>query len=145
MLALALNHDYSILITGDTKGFLYLWNIENSKPSRHNSKFCLPRLLRAWRCHDMAISSCQYIKETDEHITDKQLIVTTSMDWSCRLWNLDGAYIGAFGQEQKWNLANHFTHQSLINLDQDSTLLSISSMKLESETTEVSFICLFLT
>jgi hypothetical protein len=122
ILALALNDDNSLLIAGDTLGYIYLWNIDDSKPSP-DSKFSKPTLLNTWRVHDTAVLSCQYIKESDGSIAKSELIVTTSTDWASRVWTIDGAYVGAFGQEFKWNLNDSNTYQSLINLDDASSTI----------------------
>jgi hypothetical protein len=119
VLALTFNDDNSLLIAGDTLGYIYIWNIDQSKPipNNENAKFVKPVLLNTWRVHDTAVMCCQYIKETDSSITSNELIVTASTDWACRVWTLDGAYVGAFGQELKWNLNDLNTFQSLVNFN----------------------------
>ena len=114
--ALALNHDNTVLITGDTKGFIYLWNIEHVSKAP-NKGFVEPTLMNAWRCHDNEMFSCQYIKETDRLVMRTELIVTTSADWTCRVWTLEGGYVGAFGQELKWNLNDADSYESMASLE----------------------------
>jgi hypothetical protein len=130
---MSLNRDNKKLITCDTKGFLYLWDISKSVPYASNSSknsYRNPLLLNAWRCHDTAILSCVYINEKDTHVTNKELIATTSSDWCCRLWTIDGAIIGAFGQESKWNLNDIMSYQSLFNIENDlEKLIDLESLQ----------------
>lgn len=111
--ALTSNFNDTVLIVGDTKGFIYLWDISKSKPSIE--KFSAPNCLKSWRCHDSTIVSCEYISSSSG-IFNGELLITASTDWCCRIWTVEGIYIGSFGQETKWNLADSNSFQSLVNL-----------------------------
>jgi WD40 repeat protein len=116
-MTMCLNEDNSLLIVGDTMGYVYVWNIAKSKPTSSSGEFQEPVLVNAWHAHDNAIVCCQHIRERDSSVCNSELVVTTSTDWTCRLWRMDGAYVGAFGQENKWNLNEPHTYQSLVNLE----------------------------
>lgn len=82
------------------------------------SKFQPPKLLYAWRSHDSAIVSCEFIANSDGAFNN-DLICTASTDFCCRLWTIAGAYIGVFGQEAKWNLRLPRTFHSIIEAQAD--------------------------
>ncbi|CAF1039524.1 unnamed protein product, partial [Brachionus calyciflorus] len=109
--SLTTNKEETILISGDTKGFLYLWDISKTKNSKDQKTFEKPECLKTWRCHDSTIVSCQYIPSFLEGL-ENDLIVTASSDWCCRVWTENGDYIGSFGQEKKWKLTNQKTYVS---------------------------------
>lgn len=108
----------NILISGDTKGFIYIWNIEKYKIYSSTDCEDTPVCLKSWRAHDNAVESCEYIPSSNG-VYDGELLITASSDWCCRLWTLEGVYIGAFGQELKWNLNDPKTFQSFINKDSE--------------------------
>ncbi len=109
VLALTTDYNNNVIISCDTKGYIYIWDI------RKREYFDNPELLNSWRCHDSTITSCQYISNYD-YSFDSELISTSSIDFCCRLWTIDGIYIGTFGQEFKWNLKNPKTfHSHIIN------------------------------
>jgi hypothetical protein len=73
-----------------------------------------PKCIRAWRCHDSAITSIIYISNLTEGMGE--FIITCSTDWCCRVWQIDGAYVGVFGQDFKWDLNESNTFQSTVIL-----------------------------
>lgn len=113
ILALDANQDNSLLITGDSKGFLYVWDIYDlASAMAFEIDFVTPRCQKAWRAHDSIITSIKYAKSK---IGD--LAITASVDWCCRLWTLNGSYIGSFGQEGKWNLDRTSTFHYAVSED----------------------------
>ena len=78
-------------------------------------KSCLdessPQCLNSWRAHDSTITSIEYIGDSDG-TCNGQLLLTASTDCCCRLWTLNGMYIGVFGQNNRWNLNNSKIFQS---------------------------------
>ena len=74
-----------------------------------------PKCINAWRCHDSAITSILYLTNIMENITG-EFLVTCSTDWCCRVWKMDGSYIGVFGQDFKWDLNQSDTYQSAVSL-----------------------------
>lgn len=104
-MSLATNSDESILITGDTIGFITLWDIEK------NILDSEVKCLKTWKCHDSAIVSIKFIQKLDYEM-NSDLLITASNDWCCRVWTLAGDYIGSFGQETRWNLTDEKTFAS---------------------------------
>ncbi|XP_038067567.1 WD repeat-containing protein on Y chromosome-like isoform X2 [Patiria miniata] len=107
VLAMTTNHDDSMLITGDTMGHVYVWDV---------GKYCLdptgkeetrrPPLIHTWRAHDLAVVSVEFIREAYSYF-----VLTASTDWTARLWTMEGHYVGTFGQSKKWNLRNPDTYE----------------------------------
>ncbi len=91
----------SQLITGNSLGYIQMWNI---------SKYCIqiptsqkpiqipPEITIAWQAHSSSIVSIDLVEE-------KCLLITASTDRSIRMWALNGRYIGTFGEKLPWNLA----------------------------------------
>ena len=117
ILAMSTDANNNVIIACDTKGFIYIWDIRK-RDAWLNGTFNKPQLLNSWRCHDSAVTSCEYISNA-ERAFSSELICTASTDYCCRLWTIDGVYVGVFGQEDKWNLKNSKTFQShyINNLD----------------------------
>ncbi|XP_022084992.1 WD repeat-containing protein on Y chromosome-like [Acanthaster planci] len=107
VLAMTTNHDDSLLITGDTIGHVYVWDV---------SQYCLeqtgkeetqrPPMMKTWHAHDSAVVSVEYIKEAYG-----SFVLTASSDCTARLWTIEGHYVGTFGQSKKWNLRNPSTYE----------------------------------
>ncbi len=98
-----------ILISGDTLGFVYVWDIEIfglGKASEHS-----PACINSWRAHDSTVIAIEYIGHKSGGIYSGNLILTASTDKSCRLWTENGDYVGVFGQEAKWSLRKAYTFQ----------------------------------
>ncbi|XP_071797033.1 cilia- and flagella-associated protein 337-like isoform X1 [Asterias amurensis] len=106
VLAMATNQDDSSLITGDTMGHVYVWNIADycllPTAQQETSR---PALVHTWRAHDLALVSIEYIPQEYG-----SFVLTASTDQTARLWTSDGHYVGTFGQSKKWNLRNPETY-----------------------------------
>uniref|UniRef100_A0A4W4HR41 WD repeat-containing protein on Y chromosome n=1 Tax=Electrophorus electricus TaxID=8005 RepID=A0A4W4HR41_ELEEL len=103
-----------MLLTGDRKGYITLWDIKGYCCSSHGerdtaqasllnsalwfsaaSRFetagaCLwppPPLLSTWRGHLRAVTSLEYVERF-------RLIVTASLDRNVRVWTIEGCYVG---------------------------------------------------
>lgn len=72
------------------------YNEENLK-NEFISYISYPLLLRYFRAHSKCITDIQYID-------DRELIITSSVDYNVRLFTLTGSYVGIFGQETQWNI-----------------------------------------
>jgi WD40 repeat protein len=81
------------LISGDTKGFIYIWDIEEYKIDGNSNFEESPNCIKSWRAHDDNVESCQFVSSLNG-IYDGELIITASSDWCCRLWTIQGTYIG---------------------------------------------------
>ncbi|XP_060232929.1 WD repeat-containing protein 49 [Meriones unguiculatus] len=93
------------LATGDTDGWLKIWNIEdycvNSTESRITQA---PTLLRSFQLHEDRISSLE-ICESSGHL----LIISSSADCSVCVTGLSNAPALIFGQASHWNIENYFS------------------------------------
>ncbi|RNA09414.1 WD repeat-containing on Y chromosome-like isoform X2 [Brachionus plicatilis] len=105
ILSITTNSNESILITGDTKGFISLWDIGEKN---FDSKI---KCIKTWKCHDSAIVSIKYIQKLHYDL-NSDILITASNDWCCRVWTMTGDYIGSFGQEKRWNLLDEKTFVS---------------------------------
>ena len=64
--------------------------------------FQLKLLLTSWRRHTETVTSIALI----DH---KELIVTSSLDCTARVWTHEGQYVGTFGQAENWDLSDDLT------------------------------------
>ncbi|KAM8945715.1 LOW QUALITY PROTEIN: cilia- and flagella-associated protein 337-like [Pelodytes ibericus] len=102
---LSSNETNSVLVSGDTSGFIHVWDISHYglKATDQEEK---PPLLFSWRAHDSTIVSLVcFLFDTEYFIT------SGSCDKTARLWTLGGKYVGTFGQSKTWNLRNPATYQ----------------------------------
>ena len=37
-------------------------------------------------------------------VDNREILLTSSLDATCRAWTFDGEYVGTFGQKEKWDL-----------------------------------------
>ncbi|ELW49501.1 WD repeat-containing protein 64 [Tupaia chinensis] len=76
-----------LIVTAHEDGHLRLWTMEKFKQ------------LLSWRAHSLEIIHVVYVEE-------KQLVITSSIDGSVRLWNaFSGHYCGYFGQRRIFELS----------------------------------------
>lgn len=127
VLALDANQDDTLLITGDTKGFLYLWDIAHLSNRSGEIEFWEPRAYKAWRAHDHTITSIKYVYSRLGE--SNELILTASVDWCCRLWTTNGTYIGSFGQATAWNLNDSSTFHYAVSSDESLAMTVTLSLK----------------
>ncbi|XP_075247173.1 cilia- and flagella-associated protein 337-like [Convolutriloba macropyga] len=90
------------LITGDTRGYISIWNIEEYavKPAGEVVTTA-PPLLKKFKAHYHAIVSVEWFK----HSSGTSFILSASSDRAARLWSYGGSrLVGTFGQSHKWDL-----------------------------------------
>ncbi|XP_074116710.1 cilia- and flagella-associated protein 337-like isoform X1 [Sminthopsis crassicaudata] len=108
---LSSNRDNHLLVTGDTSGFIQVWDISNyattfSSANSPNN----PLLLRGWKAHSCTVVSVEYFSYSSD-----SFIISGSSDGTSGLWTSEGTFVGLFGQEKKWNLkvpATFSSHKS---------------------------------
>jgi hypothetical protein len=97
------NETETVLLTGNSLGYLQLWDIssycldkgcEEDTPTVDKTP---PPLKLAWRSHISSIVSIDTAEEVG-------VIVTASTDCTVRLWTTRGRYIGTFGQRAAWQV-----------------------------------------
>ena len=69
------------------------YHIEEYKIDGNSNFEQVPDCIRSWRAHDDNVESCQFVSSSNG-VYDGDLIITASSDWCCRLWTMEGAYIG---------------------------------------------------
>lgn len=123
----AITTDYknTILIAGDTAGYMYVFDITNwggnsnkvcSTMCHHHHVSPSPCMLlqveelSSWRAHVAEVVSVEYIP-----YDDTPLVLTASADCTARLWTVTGNYIGTFGQVREGRVTStHITSNSYI-------------------------------
>ncbi|KAK9962371.1 hypothetical protein ABG768_007741 [Culter alburnus] len=91
---LALMQDDSVLFTADHFGFIYVYNVKQYALEPEQNP---PEKVNFWRAHISNITSLKLIDKD-------QFLLTSSMDFSVRLWSIHGEFIGTFGQYEKWSI-----------------------------------------
>ncbi|KAF7252251.1 WD repeat-containing protein 49, partial [Varanus komodoensis] len=84
---LAVSDNDSLLCTGDQQGCLCIWNMVDY----------------AMNGPEVDPPACKK-KHFVTLVSEDQLLLTSSLDNSVKLWSLEGEYIGMFGQREPWNI-----------------------------------------
>ncbi|KAM9336618.1 cilia- and flagella-associated protein 337 [Symphorus nematophorus] len=107
---LSLSSDQSkntILVSGDTAGWLQMWDIRHFALDIQDEPVCeRPPLLQRWKAHERALVSVEVLE-----MADRLFILSASADGSAGLWTKDGDHVGCFGQEVMWNITETATYQ----------------------------------
>ncbi|XP_039252762.2 WD repeat-containing protein on Y chromosome-like [Styela clava] len=134
VISMATDSEDRILITGDSKGYIRVWHIENycnggdvilhrkiqdqkrmhRNERERNSMYFQPympiteppQLQMSVMGHTKAVTSVAFIERHG-------LIASGSVDCSVRLWTITGRYIGTFGQKNLWSLEFPIVPQNL--------------------------------
>lgn len=122
--ALATDPRNEVLVTGDSSGYITLWDISSYCISRAESIIAQvwsttlragssddnpegkPPQSASWHSHQGSVVSVEYLSRDQGG-----LILSASEDCTARLWTLDGQYIGMFGQKRLWNIDDPSTYR----------------------------------
>ncbi|XP_070846027.1 cilia- and flagella-associated protein 337 [Chaetodon trifascialis] len=97
----------TILVSGDTAGWLQIWDICDFALDIQHEPVCeRPPLLQRWKPHKRALVSVEVLE-----VADRSFVLTASADGSAGLWTKDGEHVGSFGQEVMWNITEPATYQ----------------------------------
>ncbi|KAJ1129415.1 hypothetical protein NDU88_007785 [Pleurodeles waltl] len=108
---LSANSDNTVLVSGDTGGWIQIWDISGyGLQSTEQVPERRPPLLCAWRAHKSTLVSVQLFSFSSD-----SFIVSGSSDRTAKLWTVDGKCVGTFGQEKSWSLRNPNTFLHLKN------------------------------
>ena len=66
----------------------------------------LPQAEHEWRAHASEVLDLAWVGEGSEG-----MLVSSSADHTVRLWTTQGHYVGRFGQQQSWDMAEPATYQ----------------------------------
>ncbi|PIK42434.1 putative WD repeat-containing protein 49-like, partial [Apostichopus japonicus] len=108
VLALATDPKNKLLVSGDTRGWIYIWDIQTYclTPNKEEASDCTPALLFSWMAHEATVVSLDVIT-----MSYGTFVLSASTDRTARLWTTEGHFVGTFGQEDKWNLRDSSTYQ----------------------------------
>ncbi|XP_034404904.1 WD repeat-containing protein 64 [Cyclopterus lumpus] len=85
-------------------GYIYVYNIEKFAPEQKS-----PRgQLHFYRAHTSRITGLQVVD-------NDQVVLTSSIDYTVRLWSAHGEFIGTFGQSESWgvNISSSWKHPAV--------------------------------
>ncbi|KAJ8309097.1 hypothetical protein KUTeg_013971 [Tegillarca granosa] len=89
--------DCNILITGDQKGYLTLWNVAKFLKNPKSEDMNSVKQMICWRAHLVKVISIVYVESTKS-------ILSGSADGSVRVWwGTKGRFIGFFSQHRPFN------------------------------------------
>ncbi|XP_034723568.1 WD repeat-containing protein 49 [Etheostoma cragini] len=81
-----------LLYAADRIGYIYVYNMEKFAPAQKS-----PRAEHFWRAHTSRITGLQIVD-------NDQVVLTSSADYTVRLWSAHGEFIGTFGQPERWSV-----------------------------------------
>ncbi|XP_075260159.1 cilia- and flagella-associated protein 337-like [Convolutriloba macropyga] len=95
--------DNTRLVTGDTDGYLKVWDIEEY--AQDIEEYFIshqPDIISEWQAHEDAISTVDLMEYKSEELW---MVLSCSVDLTINLWMMDdGTYIGTFGQDNAWKI-----------------------------------------
>lgn len=92
------------LITADSAGFISVWDVEDYCLTEKTS--APPERLFFWRAHVQSITSIEPLE-----YMKSEILLTSSMDCTVRLWTLEGHFVGTLGQPKIWDITNPVSYQ----------------------------------
>ncbi|EDV25751.1 uncharacterized protein TRIADDRAFT_55170 [Trichoplax adhaerens] len=106
------------LATGDLDGMIKIWNIANYCTGKQGFTTEPPPMKCSFQPHVDTISSIELFAHSR-----RVYVLTSSADCGIALWDVEGTYIGMFGQETVWSLGTYREltdeEQEEINADDD--------------------------
>ncbi|KAF7700317.1 hypothetical protein HF521_003275 [Silurus meridionalis] len=91
---LAVTQDDRLLFAADHIGYVCVYDIKDCAITHEQNH---PKTLNFWRAHISSITGLQIIE-------NDQVLLTSSLDCTVRLWSIHGEFIGTFGQPDQWSL-----------------------------------------
>ncbi|XP_051253152.1 WD repeat-containing protein on Y chromosome isoform X2 [Dicentrarchus labrax] len=82
----------ALLYAADRIGYIYVYDMEKFAPTEKP-----PRAEIFWRAHTSRITGL-------EIVDNDQVVLTSSTDYTVRLWSAHGEFIGTFGQSESWSI-----------------------------------------
>ncbi|KAG7243081.1 hypothetical protein INR49_016456 [Caranx melampygus] len=82
----------TLLYAADRIGYIYVYNMTKLAPDQKS-----PRAENFWRAHTSRVSGLQIVD-------NDQVVLTSSTDYTVRLWSTRGEFIGTFGQSDSWSI-----------------------------------------
>ncbi|XP_072032372.1 WD repeat-containing protein 64-like [Amphiura filiformis] len=98
--AVCADEDCNVLVTGDHKGYITIWSVNQFLENPYSDESTLITQLISWRAHLSRIVTLIYVNHM-------KAIISGSTDGSVRVWYGDspqmGHFMGFFGQHRPWN------------------------------------------
>ncbi|XP_058269068.1 WD repeat-containing protein on Y chromosome [Hemibagrus wyckioides] len=91
---LVVTQDDRLLFAADHVGYIYVYDIKECAITNEQKP---PKTMNFWRAHINSITGLQIIE-------NDQVLLTSSLDCTVRLWSIHGEFIGTFGQPEQWSL-----------------------------------------
>nr|XP_040049453.1 WD repeat-containing protein on Y chromosome [Gasterosteus aculeatus aculeatus] len=82
----------TLLYAADRIGYVYVYDIEKFAPEQKS-----PHAENFWRAHTGRVTGLQIVD-------NDQVVLTSSSDYTVRLWSAHGEFIGTFGQSESWGV-----------------------------------------
>ncbi|XP_031555888.1 WD repeat-containing protein on Y chromosome-like [Actinia tenebrosa] len=133
ILALATDSSNNILLTGDSNGYISIWDISNYCISRAESIIAQvwsttqrmssmddiaeappPRMI-SWQAHSGAVVSLEVVSRDG-----RTFVISASSDCTARLWTLKGDFVGMFGQKKMWDTDDESTYKYVGTWNEES-------------------------
>uniref|UniRef100_UPI00398EFF58 cilia- and flagella-associated protein 337-like isoform X2 n=1 Tax=Pristiophorus japonicus TaxID=55135 RepID=UPI00398EFF58 len=93
--SMAISEDSSLLCAANHRGHIYIFHI--LQYALHGPETHPPETLACWRAHEYSVTSVRLVE-------GHQLLLTSSVDCTVKLWNVKGEFVGIFGQSEQWNI-----------------------------------------
>ncbi|XP_077997639.1 WD repeat-containing protein 64-like isoform X1 [Glandiceps talaboti] len=101
--AVCADEDCHVMITGDHKGYLTMWDVGHFLEDPQSEEKGTLKQLLSWRAHLTKVVALTYIDRM-------RAIMSASTDGSVRMWfggeHSRGHFMGFFGQHRPWNFPN---------------------------------------
>ncbi|KAM5288019.1 cilia- and flagella-associated protein 337-like [Ctenodactylus gundi] len=93
--SMAVSAGDALLYVADQQGFVHVYDIKEY--GLQGPELQPPKKVTFWRAHVSMVTSLELIEE-------ENILLSSSLDRTVRLWSWDGAYIGTFGQSSPWDI-----------------------------------------
>ncbi|XP_012370167.1 WD repeat-containing protein 49-like [Octodon degus] len=93
--SIAVTEGDALVYLADQQGFVRVYDIKDY--GLWGSELQPPKNVTFWRAHVSTVTSLELIDK-------ENILLSSSLDRTVRLWTRDGAYIGTFGQSNPWDI-----------------------------------------
>ncbi|XP_076728370.1 cilia- and flagella-associated protein 337-like [Callospermophilus lateralis] len=93
--SIAVTTEDALAYLADQQGFVHVCDIKEY--GLQGPELQPPKNVTFWRAHVSMVTCLELIEE-------ENILLSSSLDHTVRLWSMDGAYIGTFGQSSPWDI-----------------------------------------
>ncbi|XP_046309910.2 WD repeat-containing protein on Y chromosome-like [Marmota monax] len=94
--SIAVTTEDALAYLADQQGFVHICDIKEY--GLQGPELQPPKNVTFWRAHVSMVTCLELIEE-------ENILLSSSLDHTVRLWSMDGAYIGTFGQSSPWDIS----------------------------------------